>query len=804
VEKEKSVRDRIVLGLHSNATRKEIFAADRPISLEKVISICRRAEATKHYMDSYIQDSLSVKEVAVVQSSKTPVDVDSTDVMAIKSSKKTRPSYSRTDTGMKKFTNCKFCKGSHFAGKCPAKDKKCFVCNCRGHFAICCPNSESINSVVQNSTVHENIVVDSDCIENVTYTVGTPAAQNCKEWFINIMCNGQMVKFKVDTGSVCNILPERVFYNIGGVRSSIAHTTTSLTSYSGHALCVLGTVSLEMEHNYKQYTMEFVIVKDAPCSILSLPSCSELSLVSVVHAVSNVIAKEYSDIFEGMGTLPSGYSIQLKEDCNPVVQNARRVPFRLRDKLLQTLEHMESNGTICKVKVATDWVHPIVTVLKPNGDLRVCLDPSILNKNIKREHFAISTPSEIFSKLSQSTVFSTVDATSIFLQLLLDDKSSFLTTFATPFGRYRFLRLPFGISSAPEVFHRTVSEYFKDIKGVEVYIDDLLIHGVDKEEHDTRLRAVLERCRKINLKLNLSKCRFECTSIKYLGHVLGQGVLKADPDKVRAIVDMPKPEGKESLRRLLGMATYLSKFCPNLSNIAAPLRELTKKEAEWTWGNEHDESLRNLKNQIVKTPSLKLFDPSVPVTLSVDASQHGLGAVVLQRGQPVEFASSALTPTQQRYSQLEKEFLAVQFGLVRFHQYVYGQHVTVETDHRPLLGLLRKGLNELSPRLLRIRLRNQYYDYSLVYKPGKSLVLADTLSRAYLSQSCPEALATDRLDFEQVHSVVHGIIGTESCREKLVSQTATDPVMQVLVSYIEKGWPAKKSVCQFSQAVLEL
>ncbi|KAF6026232.1 hypothetical protein EB796_015460 [Bugula neritina] len=246
---------------------------------------------------------------------------------------------------------------------------------------------------------------------------------------------------------------------------------------------------------------------------------------------------------------------------------------------------------------------------------------------------------------------------------------------------------------------------------------------------------------------------------------------------------------------LLGMATYLSKFCSNLSEVTSPLRELTKKSVTWSWGDEQQEAFDKLKTLVVSSPTLKLFDPDLPLTLSVDSSQSGMGAVLMQEGQPIEFASCSLTDTQKKYAQIEKEFLAVQFGLRRFHQYIYGKHVHVETDHLPLLGIMKKGLNDLSARLLRMRLRNQIYDYSLLFKPGNTLFLADTLSRAFLSSNCQDAELLEKLDTDQIHAVSAGILTNQSFRDKLVNAVKQDPAMQILDSYIVNGWPATKKAC---------
>ncbi|XP_067951274.1 uncharacterized protein [Watersipora subatra] len=247
--------------------------------------------------------------------------------------------------------------------------------------------------------------------------------------------------------------------------------------------------------------------------------------------------------------------------------------------------------------------------------------------------------------------------------------------------------------------------------------------------------------------------------------------------------------------RLLGMATYLSKFCPNLSDITTPLRELTKKNATWSWSGTHDESLAQLKAVVTSTPALRMFDPDLPIVLSVDSSQFGMGAVIMHNGQPIEFASCTLTDTQKKYAQIEKEYLAVQFGLRRFHQYIYGQHVVVETDHLPLIGIMNKGLNDISPRLLRMRLRNQLYDYTLVHKPGKALVLADTLSRAFLADLCEDAEALSSLDTEQIHSVTSGVLRNPTFKDRLLSTVQSDSTLQILSSYIRNGWPAKRRMC---------
>ena len=231
-------------------------------------------------------------------------------------------------------------------------------------------------------------------------------------------------------------------------------------------------------------------------------------------------------------------------------------------------------------------------------------------------------------------LFTKLDANSGFWQIPLAPASSLLTTFITPFGRYRFNRLPFGISSAPEHFQRRMSEALAGLSGTVCMMDDILIHGSTCEEHDQRL----------GMTLNADKCTFAQTSVKFLGHVVdGQGIWP-EPDKVTAVVQFATPTSVGDVRRFLGMVNQLSKFSPNLAEHTQPLRELLGKDRTWVWEDAQKLAIERVKKMLVANPVLALFDPNLETTLSADASSYGLGAVLLQKQasgnlQPVAFIS---------------------------------------------------------------------------------------------------------------------------------------------------------------------
>ena len=315
-------------------------------------------------------------------------------------------------------------------------------------------------------------------------------------------------------------------------------------------------------------------------------------------------------------------------------------------------------------------------------------------------------------------VFTKLDANAGFWQIPLDPASSLLTTFITPFGRYRFNRLPFGISSAPEHFQRRMSDALTGLAGTVCMMDDILIHGATREEHEQRLQAVLQRLSNLGMTLNAEKCKFAQTSVNFLGHVIDSQGIRPDPDKVEAIIRFTTPTSVGEIRRFLGMVNQLSKFSRNLADHTQPLRDLLVKDRSWVWEIAQQQAFKKVKQMLVASPILALYDPNIETTLSADASSYGLGAVLLQRQvtrhlQPVAFISRSMTPTERRYAQIEKEALAFTWACERLSDYLVGLKFHIQTDHKPLVPLFStKDLEELPVRVQRFRMRMMRFDFT--------------------------------------------------------------------------------------------
>ena len=277
--------------------------------------------------------------------------------------------------------------------------------------------------------------------------------------------------------------------------------------------------------------------------------------------------------------------------------------------------------------------------------------------------------------------------------------SSLLTTFNTPWAKFRWLRLPFRLKIASDVFQERLDRVLRLLEGIHGIPDDILTHEETEIQHDSRLLTLLETARMNNLLLNPKKIQFKYTDCKFFGHRLTPEGLKPDPEKVKAIIDMQPPQSVQSLQSFNGMVNYLKRFSPVLTELSEPLRRLQKCDTVWAWESEQQTAFEKIKTILTTLPVLTYFDKDKDHIIQTDASKTGLGAVLLQEGQPVVYAPRVLTDTEHRYSNKERELLGVAFGLERLHHYTFGKSITVETYHQPLMCIWKKTIATSSPRL---------------------------------------------------------------------------------------------------------
>ena len=772
---ERMVRDKIIFSLTDESLRFRIMRdqAHDPVTLDRLISILRVTELTQgqvKHMSSASNQHNSVNFVKTKQSFGKPGQTP-------------KPAPISTNPVVK---TCHFCNKKHAMKKeqCPAWGKTCGLCKQKNHFRVKCPRNKSVHCL-------DEIETEQNLPESSLW-IGSIATNGRKLSAIMYVAN-QRVKFQLDTGAETNTICEKF------VKPSLIRPTTSkLIVWNGSRVDPIGEATVKLMNPITQsvYTAEFVVVNDNFTNLIGLTLMKTMNLITVnadtFHIAtlnSEDIAQKYPMVFDGkLGRLPSTVKLCLKPDIAPKILPPRTIPFALQDELKSELTRLTDLGVLKPVSEPTEWVSQMVCARKKDSSLGVCLDPRQLNTALMREHYRLPTLEDSLDKFTNAKVFSKLDVSSAYWHLELDENSSKLTTMITPFGRYRWLRLPFGLCVSSEIFQRHLMQVLEGLNGVTCIADDIAVVGKDDDDHDENLEALLKRCNDCGIKLNKNKFDLRCKEMVFHGHVFTPEGIKPDPSKIQAIVQMPTPKDVSDIKRFNGMVQYLAKFLPDLAEITTPLRALTHKDTPWEWKAEHESAFNTIKSKITQAPLLAHYDPNEQFVLQADASQHGLGVALLQNGVPIAYASRALTPTERRYAQIVKECLSIIYGLERFDQYTYGRSIVVENDHKPLETIIQKPLNTVPKRLQSMMMRLSRYDVSLEYKPGPQMVLPDTLSRAF-----PPADTEAPGPFDTINAIKYLPISDERVKE-LKDHTAADETMQMLCTVIINGWPDHKEL----------
>ena len=766
------LKDRIVIGIRDKNTQR-LLLRERSLDLDKAIDTCHAAEDALKQGQAMKSTASSVNKVKISNSDAT------------------------------QFPNkpCLFCNKSHVFRKelCPAYGKTCNVCKQPNHFA----GSSKCTSQVKSVKMVNSEAVDSDSDTNVPdvvpchYFIGSLGDQTVKSSdsraFAKLNVCEQLVIFQLDPGSEVDTINEKYVHP-----SYIKSSSKILKSWDGGKSQVIGECYLPVKNpkNDKSYRIKFVVVSNDRTCLIGLKTCERLNFVTlnkseyVVGSLSEQkLGEQYPNVFDGkLGRFEGKVTLRLREGAVPRVLPARNIPFALQEEVIQELHRLIELGVLSPIDTPTDWVSQMAVARKPTGKLRICIDPGPLNEVLLREHYKLPTMEDILDKMCDTTVFSKFDVENAYWHCQLDDASSQLVVMATPIGRLKWNVLPFGLNVSGEIFQRKLTEALSGLEHVTPIADDIGLLCHDHAQHDVALHKFLQRCSEKGVKLKLEKMEIDTPEMVFHGHVFSTGGMKPDVAKIISLRDMPPPTDVAGVLRFCGLAQYLARFLPNLADKAAPLRLLTQKGSKWEWGPSQQSAFDTVKKMACEAPILAHYQPNEPLTLQVDASSYGLGAALLQNDKPVAYASRSLTKTEQNYAQIEKECLSVVYGLERFDQYTFGRHVLVENDHKPLEMILKKTLVSTPKRLQAMRMRINRYDTTLVYKPGKSMILADTLSRAYPELSTN---SSDQSDFEQVNSL-YCLPVTDQRMKEIYEATCADDSMQTLIKMIHDGWPVSK------------
>lgn len=563
---------------------------------------------------------------------------------------------------------------------------------------------------------------------------------------------GLPVKFLIDSGAEVNTVDRETFDKLkNGTYSKDALISISLGSdkplkaYASHdEIAVIATfvANLFISDDRPQFMEKFYAVENGR-PLLGRSTAIRYSVLKVGLNVQIVTADNpdanfgnfpgemcsiaRSDEFPKFNVPP----VELSYDKNlPPSRNVfTSIPPAFKEETERRIKELLRTGIIEEVKEGMDksYCSSLLVVPKGKNDIRLVVDLRGPNKNIIRTPFRMPTLEEILADLDGAAWFSTIDLTSAFFHVVLHDNSRHLTNFFAGNATYRFKRLPFGLCNAPDIFQEILQTIvLVDCKGVCNYLDDILVHGKTKEEHDANLNAVLRRLHEHGVSLNQDKCVLGKQSVKFLGFSLSHDGLRIEEDKMKAIRNFRRPESQSEVKSFLGLMNFTERFIYQRAEKTEHLRNLAKAE-RFHWGQNEEDEFVFLKSEALKTiTKLGFFRYKDETELYVDASPIGLGAVLIQYNEAklpriIGCASKALSETERRYPQTQREALAMVWGIERFSFYLLNKSFTVKTDSEANQFIFGNGCRTGKRAISRAEawaLRLQSYDFKVKCVPG--------------------------------------------------------------------------------------
>lgn len=805
---DEAMRTRFICSVGNEAVLKAVFKiSDDELTFNKAVQVAVETEDAAKVAKETVHGSKA--------SATTPV---------LKMSQKRASSSGQrgTNNSLRPFPKgmCPRCgKTNHVAKDCRFINSTCRFCQKKGHIAEVCLRKKS-KAPASNTAEKQTVQVVRSIFGD------DPVLQQLR-------LDGKSFSFEVDSGAKDNFCSTRVWTILG--KPTLQPAKVRYVSATGACIPVRGTfnaktslansTSREAEMTFNVSTLPHLNLLGRTairkldidvCALLREPGVHTCS--DEVHAIvedntphhtlrkaCQQLCTEFPDLFKTeLGCLKNfELEVAFKADAKPVFCKPRRVPFAI----LEDLNHAYDAGIKKGVWVPAQFneygtpVVPIVKTRVPGQQgikLRVCGDYSVtVNPQLATHRHPMPLPEDLMRKLGGGYYFTKIDLADAYNQIKLAPDSQKKLALSTHRGVLLQTRLPFGISSAPGYFQEIMENLTSDLRGVAVFLDDILVSGATAEEHLHNLRALLCRLQDKGLRCNREKCAFAQSSVEYLGHTLSRhGIAKGH--KVDAIAKMPPPTNVASLHSFLGSVQFYSKFIPNLSTLMEPLTRLTRKNTAWRWTAEAQAAFQQLKDVLCTETVLAHFDPSTKIGIACDASEVGIGAVLFHRyadgtERPIANASKTLTDTQRCYSQIQKEALAVIYGLQKFHQFLYGRNFILVTDHKPLLSLFSptKGTPALAAnRLARWALTLSQYDYSIEYRRTADHSNADALSRLPTGEDTEfdgeeqeadvSTVCTIKFISRQLNPMDTGVLAKESQK---------DPVISAVMRYVREGWP---------------
>ncbi|XP_030750159.1 uncharacterized protein K02A2.6-like [Sitophilus oryzae] len=630
---------------------------------------------------------------------------------------------------------------------CPARNKDCLKCGRKGHFQICCRTKVNRKRNVGFNRYKNNKKPRTEETDYV-FHIDDDCLVQCK-------IGNVPIELLIDSGSKSNLITgdswEFLKENKVHVWNQIKNPEKCFVAYASNTpLTVLGAFDAEISIGDQTKRSTFYVIKNGSKNLLGKETAMALGVLKIGLEINSIeVFPKFKDVL---------IDIPIDKNIKPVCQPYRRIPIPLEAKVEKKINELIELDIIEPVNGPSRWVSPMVPILKQNGDIRICIDMRRANTAIIRENHPLPTMNGLLPHLRKAKLFSRLDIKNAFHQVEISPESREITTFITNKGLFRYKRLLFGISCAPELFQKIMERILMGLKGVISFIDDIVIFGSNETEHDNNLDATLKRLKENYVLLNSDKCAFKIKEITFLGHVLSSKGVRPLDNYIESIRTFRAPKTIEELQSFLGLINFIGKWIPHLATLTEPFRKLLRLKLSKTatianyWTSAQKKCFLKLKDQLSLIRSLGYYDSEERTQVFADASPVGLGAVLVQINQEgsriIAFGNKSLSDCEKRYCQTEKEALALVWAVEHFRIYLFGKTFELVTDHKPLEAIFGPNSKPCA-RIERWVLRLQSYKFKVVYKPGKNNI-ADPLSRLCIVNSEKTNFDSD----EYVHSIV--------------------------------------------------